>query len=299
MSILSPFVAVFNYTLQPIAPFSWFGLGISTLDIVAAFRLCLVLRQIRDLYKRQHVAVKGHNEVEDDSFVKKLATTLTVVYGGEAIAGPFLGLPPSFMVSGTVPALYAAIQAIIEYLPESVVPISTFANELPLAVVDGFTRAMLLCTLIPPAVTANPSPVIASSPWALLLTSLITANTGFFVVNSVSFLHPTSLSLRTPPELQAYGWTTMDLWCAPTITGLYALLTHAQPFWAEVHTVLMQLLGGSVDSKQTEPLDPETARALCAMVLSVMFTSRTVNNSFGSYFKTLGQKKQEPKSKTQ
>lgn len=84
----------------------------------------------------------------------------------------------------------------------------------------------------------------------------------------------------------------MDLWCAPTITGLYALLTHAQPFWGEVHTVLMQLLGGSVDSKQAEPLDPETARALCAMVLSVMFTSRTVNNSFGSYSKTLGQKKQ-------
>ncbi|KDQ33972.1 hypothetical protein PLEOSDRAFT_1091707 [Pleurotus ostreatus PC15] len=299
MTVLSPFVAVFNYTLQPIAPFSWFGLGISTLDVVAAFRLCLVLRQIRDLYKRQHVAVKGHNEVEDDSFVKKLATTLTVVYGGEAIAGPFLGLPPSFMVSGTVPALYAAIQALIEYLPESFVPISSFENEIPLAIVDGFTRAMLLCTLIPPAVTANPSPVIASSPWALLLTSLITANTGFFVVNSVSFLHPTSLSLRTPPELQAYGWTTMDLWCAPTITGLYALLTHAQPFWAEVHTVLMQLLGGSVDSKQAEPLDPETARALCAMVLSVMFTSRTVNNSFGSYFKTLGQKKQEAKAKTQ
>lgn len=84
----------------------------------------------------------------------------------------------------------------------------------------------------------------------------------------------------------------MDLWCAPTITGLYAFLTHAQPFWAEVHTVLMQLLGGSADTKQAEPLDPETARALCAMVLSVMFTSRTVNNSFGSYFKTLGQKKQ-------
>ncbi len=79
------------------------------------------------------------------------------------------------MVSGTVPALYATIQAIIEYLPESVVPISTFANELPLAIVDGFTRAMLLCTLIPPAVTANPSPVIASSPWALLLTSLVRA----------------------------------------------------------------------------------------------------------------------------
>lgn len=95
MTVLSPFVAVFNYTLQPIAPFSWLGLGISTLDVVAAFRLCHALR---DLYKRQHVAVKGHNEVEDDSFVKRLATTLTVMYGGEASCGQATTTPIFILV---------------------------------------------------------------------------------------------------------------------------------------------------------------------------------------------------------
>lgn len=75
------------------------------------------------------------------------------------------------MLSGVVPGLYTGIQAIIEYLPS--VPIPSAETELPLAILDGFTRAYLLCNLIPPAVTANASPVISSSPWTLLLSSLV------------------------------------------------------------------------------------------------------------------------------
>lgn len=75
------------------------------------------------------------------------------------------------MVSGVGVGLYAAIQAFIEILP--VVPAPSFALELPLSIVDGFTRAFLLCNLIPPVVTANASSVIAGSPWTLLLSSLV------------------------------------------------------------------------------------------------------------------------------
>lgn len=75
------------------------------------------------------------------------------------------------MLSGVVPGLYTAIQALVEYLPS--VPAPSAETELPLAVLDGFTRAYLLCNLIPPAVTANASPVIASSPWTLLVSSLV------------------------------------------------------------------------------------------------------------------------------
>ena len=77
------------------------------------------------------------------------------------------------MLSGVVPGLYAAVQAIIEYLPG--VPIISSETELPLALLDGFTRAYLLCNLIPPAVTANASPLVSSSPWTLLITSLVCA----------------------------------------------------------------------------------------------------------------------------
>jgi hypothetical protein len=101
------------------------------------------------------------------------------------------------------------------------------------------------------------------------------------MTNLFSFLNPTPLALQTPPELQPYGWTTADLWCAPTITGLYALLTHAQPFWAELHLLLAQVLGGgaaAVADAPPKPLDPETARAVCAVLLSSLFVGRAAKN---------------------
>ncbi|KAF8162832.1 hypothetical protein B0H34DRAFT_693097 [Crassisporium funariophilum] len=297
MSVLQPLVEVFRYSLQPIAPFTWFGWSISTLDVVATFRLCLVLRQIREIMYNKHVSVRGASAVEETSFVKNLSATLLVVYGGEAVAAPLLGVPPSFMLSGVVPGLYAAVQALVEYLPN--VPMPSAETELPLAIVDGFTRAYLLCNLIPPAVTTNASPLIAASPWTLLVTSLIIANGGFFVTNLFSFLNPTSLALQTPPELQAYGWTTADLWCAPVVTGLYALLTHAQPFWADMHSVLSNVLGASQLDEAVKPLDPEIARAVCALFLSTLFVGRATKN-FGLWKKPFPMSVQHgEKTKTQ
>lgn len=74
-----------------------------------------------------------------------------------------------------------------------------------------------------------------------------------------------------------YGWTATDIWCAPLITGFYAFLTHAQPFWADIHKVLSELLGMQVEGKQVLPLDPETARANCALILALLFTGRAIN----------------------
>ncbi|KAF8894763.1 hypothetical protein BD779DRAFT_1502799 [Infundibulicybe gibba] len=296
MSVLTPLVQIFQYSLTPIAPFTWFGLGINTIDVVAAFRLCIVLRQIKDRLHQQHIATKGRHSVEAASFVKNLSTTLTVVYGGEAITGPFLGLPPSFMLSGVVPALYATVQAVVDILPS--VPDPSPQLEIPLAIVDGFTRTYLVCSLIPPSVTANASPSIASSPWTLLLTSLITANGGFFLTNLFSFLNPTPLTVQTPPELQAYGWTTADLWCAPLATGLYALLTHAQPFWGDAHSLIVALLGGAYNGKEVEAVDPEVARAVCALLLSTIFLGRTAKN-FGLWKKQVGVPATGNKTKTQ
>jgi hypothetical protein len=99
MSLLSPFVGTFNYALKPIAPFTWFGLGISSLDILAAFRLCLILRQIREDLHRKHLKVHGHNLVEARSFSRSLLTTLTVVFGGEAMTSMFSLLQVAFSAS--------------------------------------------------------------------------------------------------------------------------------------------------------------------------------------------------------
>ncbi|KAJ7632981.1 hypothetical protein FB45DRAFT_745575 [Roridomyces roridus] len=286
--LLAPIVGIFQLSLQPVAPFTWFGLSLSTLDVVAAFRLCIVLRQIKEALYRQHVSSgKGLAAVESRAFARDLTTTLTVVYGGEVMTSPLLGAPPSFMLSGVVPVFYGAVQAIVEMLPS--VPAMSFQTELPLSFVDGFTRAFLLCNLIPPVVTANAMPAIAMSPWTLLVTSFATANGGFFLTNLFSFMNPTPLALQTPPELQPYGWTATDLWCAPLITGLYALLTHAQPFWADLHNVLAGMLGASVSAKGIEAVDPETARALCTVVLMGLFVTRTVKNFAPELLKAKGE----------
>ncbi|KAG2020920.1 hypothetical protein CC2G_006204 [Coprinopsis cinerea AmutBmut pab1-1] len=235
------------------------------------------MRQVREATLQQHLASKKGGKLEPYSLVKSVATTFLVVYGGEAITGPMLGFTPSFMLSGAVPALYATVQAIVDNLPA--VPAPSADLELPLSVLDGITRAYLLCNLIPPTVTANASPSISTSPWTLLITSLLTANAGFFFVNLFSFFNPTSLSIQTPPELLPYGWSTADLWCAPATTALYALLTHAQPFWGDLHTLFFQLANGSdFAQKRPEPLDPEVARAICAVLLSGLFIGRAAKN---------------------
>lgn len=186
---LYPLIQVFRYILEPIAPFTWFGLTINTLDVVAAFRLCLALRQLRESIYAQHLSSKA-GPVEEKSFIKNLSTTLLVVYGGEAAAcmimfsihnllnrlvdvalATFIGVPPSFMVSGVYPSLYAAVQVVVDALPA--IPTPSAEIELPLSLIDGFTRAYLLCNLIPPPVTTNTSTLISSSPWTLLITSLV------------------------------------------------------------------------------------------------------------------------------
>lgn len=99
--MLAPLVYGFQWSLQPIAPFTWFGLGVSTLDVVAAFRLCLVLRQLRESLYAEHLSKRGRVaaktkalEFDEKSFVKDLSTTLTVVYGGETMTCRSLGCIP-------------------------------------------------------------------------------------------------------------------------------------------------------------------------------------------------------------
>jgi hypothetical protein len=131
------------------------------------------------------------------------------------------------------------------------------------------------------------------------------ANSGFMLMGTFSFLSPTALSFTTPTEFLPYGWTTMDIWAAPLITGLYSMLTHAQPFWATSHAFLATALGvaptvpggstppygeksgemkdpsGLPQSPAVAPVDAETARAACALLLMVMFAGRTTRNFGG------------------
>jgi hypothetical protein len=104
---IATIAAFYDYTLQPIPALAWVGAPISALDIAGALRLALILRQMRELFHKEHltkisstsVSVKnGRLEkdpapmvppVEKRSRVRDFATNLLIVFGGEAIVGTF------------------------------------------------------------------------------------------------------------------------------------------------------------------------------------------------------------------
>lgn len=189
-------VSIYQKVLEPLPAFVWLtGTPISAFDVAAALRLCIILRQLRESSMDRYIEQvrKGEvdvrlKEVEEPSLVKSIATTLVVVYGGEAIMSalhaflllkidfdeatdPWMGLQPSFVFSPVVPGLYAALTVLVERLPW--LPKMSIRTEFPLSFMDGMTRAFLLCQLIPPTVISHMMPAISDSPWTLLLSSLV------------------------------------------------------------------------------------------------------------------------------
>ncbi|KAI0303530.1 hypothetical protein B0F90DRAFT_1809705 [Multifurca ochricompacta] len=302
-ALVASIVALYDYALYPIPALAWMGAPISFLDIAGAFRLALILRQLREVFHRDHL-IKVNNRqtlkdralepLEQRSRVRDFATNLIMVFGGEAVVAPWLGIQPSFIVSGGYPLLFLSASALIDTIPA--VPELSLFTELPLSGVDALTRAVLLCNFIPSMITTHTSPTVSTSPYTLLLTAFIAANAGPLFVNTFSLLRPTPMTFMTPPELLPYGWTATDLWVAPLVTGLYATLTHAQPFWAHLHALLFSFFSplglaplsfpsAKPDAGVVEgvvvPLNANDARAVCVLVLSTLFSLRAVR-SFSS-----------------
>ena len=227
-------------------------------------------------------------------------------YSSCSVAAPWLGLQPSFLVSGATPAIFLSAHSLVDFLPT--VPSLSINTELPLTILHALHRTILLCNVIPRVVAGHASPAVATSPYSLLLTAFVRArlflmlpccsshvqtmaNGGPFFTNLFSLLHPTQMQVSTPPELLPYGWTATDLWAAPLVTGLYATLTHAQPFFAYLHTLLFSFLSplglaylssasaktdGSPNQSAVAPLEADTARAACAVVLCALYVNRAV-----------------------
>ena len=99
--VLEAVAEFYRAILQPMQPFSGLaGMPITLLDIAACFRLCLVLRQVRELLLKKHQervqAQAETRKVEPRSFVREASATLLVVYGGEAITGQHYSLPSKY-----------------------------------------------------------------------------------------------------------------------------------------------------------------------------------------------------------
>jgi hypothetical protein len=115
------------------------------------------------------------------------------------------------------------------------------------------------------------------------------ANGGPFLSNLFSLVRPTPIEVGTPPELLPYGWTATDFWSPMLVTGLYATLTHAQPFFTYIHTLLFSFFWPFGLARLSEvarksgtpglivtPINYETARAVCAIVLCALNVNRAM-----------------------
>lgn len=142
-------------------------------------------------------------------------------------------------------------------------------------------------------------------------------NGGFFFVNVFSMLSPSGWSVSTPPELGPYGWSTTDLWIAPLSSALFATLTHAQPFWADLQRTALEFLSTNGYASQShfealglnigggktgwtgkggvdvQPLSTNAARSVCALVMMVLFSSRAVKNYWGAAVEKQAEKTRE------
>jgi hypothetical protein len=107
-SVLASIVAFYDYALQPVSALAWIGDPLSILDVAAAFRLALILRQLREQFHNEHLAKtssalrqsrngqtgKNLDSLEQRSYARDLATTFLMVFGGEAVVGaPKLSYP--------------------------------------------------------------------------------------------------------------------------------------------------------------------------------------------------------------
>jgi len=216
---------------------------------------------------------------------------MVIVFGGEMIAAALLTVPPSFMISPTITLLFIGSHTVANALPEALVPDIDIQSELPLSLLDAMTRSMLVCDGVVSLIKNNPNPLLRASPMALLITSTLLGNGGFFLINVFGMLSPAGWTVGTPPELGPYGWTTTDLWVAPLASAIFATLTHAQPFWAHLHLTLIDFLGGqnifasyllsSSKDGVLGPVDNHTARSICALFMAGVFASRAVKNLWG------------------
>ena len=87
---------------------------------------------------------------------------------------PWLGLRPTFLLSGAAPLVYLGTNALVDSLPA--VPELSLFTELPLSLLDGLTRALLLCDFVPPMITTHTSRAVSTSPYTMLLTAFVRPN---------------------------------------------------------------------------------------------------------------------------
>jgi hypothetical protein len=162
----------------------------------------------------------------------------------------------------------------------------TLGHEFPLSLHDSLGRALVLTTFSFDQIKSHKDPLIASNPYLMVLSAWM------MVVPSASATFAFGLlekewKLTTPGELEPGGWMAVDFWAPVVIASIYGALTHAHPVFLSPFNAVASFLAGKTMSVAGgsnvpfSPWDKPDARAFCAIVLTVLFASRSIYNFGG------------------
>ncbi len=151
---------------------------------------------------------------------------------------------------------------------------------------DCLGRSILLSTFTVDFILSHPNPAINSSPLVMCLAAFI-AVVPFASLTFACNMFSREWKFSTPPELQENGWTAVDVWSPPLIAALYGGLAQLHPTFLLPYQFVRELAiagGPAFSLLKTLPSHPiamsrENARAVCAIVLSVLYVGRGLYNN--------------------
>ena len=213
--------------------------------------------------------------------------------GGGTIVSLLLSQPPSWLADPTPWLIYPPIYFVLVQTGIARYMVSTAPTLINLfgAYIDGITRGTTI-TAVPKALAVGAYGTAASSAlsgnlWTTALMSGLAVASGGWVVQGLG-LHESEWKVGKPAILSGSVLDSLDLWSG-TFTGLlYATLTRSHASLNPAGDLLAQVLPAELLVKGAGAgsnglVEPNTARAICVLVLGSLLAARVVTKSVLSY----------------
>lgn len=271
-------LATISPPLAPFVPFSIFG-------IIHAVRLACAYRQMT---KSQGI----DNQI---GLIQAAAFPVILIFSGTTITSILMGTVPSWLISPLGLLNYALIPLLVAKTPvlPLVLAIPTLPREIFFALFDGFSRTVGATTFGVDTVLSHPNPALNSSPWAMVLISLIAGGGGGLVVPLLG-VGKVEWGFNSTP-----GWIrdgpNVDIWGAALVGYVYATLIDAHPLFRILPSILFAqfpLLSSFVTLPKTYALNkiatpllqPHEAKIACSLMLGGILCGRIMLPIFQQTF---------------
>ncbi|ORY30992.1 hypothetical protein BCR39DRAFT_455343, partial [Naematelia encephala] len=215
----------------------------------------------------------------DVGLLQDLFGYLTMAWGGGTLVSLLLHQPPSWLLSPTPWLIYptAYLLLVPTRLSEYIV---TTAPSLPYnlvgAYIDGMTRGVTI-TSLPEALSL--SGVKGTSWFTPIILSGLAVSGGGWAVQLLG-MHEKEWGMGVPGVLRGGILNTLDFWGGMLVGIVYAALMRTHPEFSALSDFTASVLPDDLQVKGTKALvTPETARAICVLLLGSLLAARAITLS--------------------